>query len=280
MFSCFLIKLKILANSNILLFLKHPCAPFLIENDHYVLFQKHLSTMLCKTILAASRRALASAGYLQPLAVSCVSEKLHRCISCSPAIFRRPNRVKKPTPRAAPAVTHQTWDAAALSARLYRLFSVQERVYLIDEGSATVVLDALRELGFTDDQLSDVLLSSPHLLRRGPAPWRGTCTVLLEHGLSPEAVLHMLVQSPALLDTRAREISARLGALVAGMSTDDAAALELVTRKPQLLLLPENRLQRQLADLLTVFTQSQVCAAPGLGLNGLFRGWYIWFSLC
>ncbi|KAF0295317.1 Transcription termination factor 4, mitochondrial [Amphibalanus amphitrite] len=169
----------------------------------------------------------------------------------------RPSRRRQSRPPPAPAAPPQQWEPAALAARLYRLLSEEERLLAVSEQSAAAVLRLLHELHFSEQQVSELLLGRPALLRRGPAAWRAAVPPLLGRGCAPHQLADMLAACPALLERRGAELEATLAALLAALPAGEWAVLELVHRQPQLLLLPAGRLRRQLARLLTVFTVDQ-----------------------
>ena len=175
---------------------------------------------------------------------------------CTGRVTRR-RQIRPPPPPAPPPAGAEEWDPAALAARLYRLLSEEERLLAVSEQSAAVALQLLQQLAFTEQQLSELLLSRPALLRHGPAAWRSAVPPLLERGCAPHQLVDMLSACPALLARRGAELEDTLVALLALLPAGESAVLELVQRQPQLLLLPAGRLRRQLARLLTAFTGDQ-----------------------
>ena len=221
--------------------------------------------------LAVQCRVLPHAAQLMPAATAAAagwhagsvrlqlprSAVQRRTVSCSRVSCRRPIRPRPPPVPAPPAAGPQHWEPAALAAHIYRLLSAEERLLAVSEQSAAAALQLLRDLRFTEQQLTELLLRRPALLRRGPAAWRAAVPPLLEHGCSPHQLLEMLADCPALLDRSRPELEAALSALLAGLPVSETALLELLGREPQLLLLPAGRLRRQLAQLLTAFTAEQ-----------------------
>ncbi|XP_054262452.1 uncharacterized protein LOC128986238 [Macrosteles quadrilineatus] len=121
--------------------------------------------------------------------------------------------------------------------RLYQSEVQNTSVYMLKEFSTphfTLVMDTVKELGFSENEIKSVIQKQPDLLNKTPAVWNNILGSLLDCGLEKKAVVSIINKWPDVLSMKKSDLDKNIGAwLRCNLSTE--VIFEIWTMHPSLL---------------------------------------------